>query len=281
MNEKINLSWDFYKSHCQEIFANLLESQKYSDVTLVSDDQYQFKAHKFMLGASSSVFHSILDNDIKHSIIYLRGIQHTEIALILQYVYQGRATLHQENLKDFFEAAKDLGIRELGGIDTVELKYEQNVKSESFQNDNEISLSDQYDFEVSKKQQSNITQNAHMQSNYEGNIKYPCQQCDHHASTKSNLNAHIQLKHVGKKFPCARCDHQATTAGNLKAHVQYMHEGVRYPCKQCKYQATTPSHLKTHIMSVHEGIRFQCQKCDFEAAQRGALKNHINSKHLY
>ena len=61
MSEKFNLTWHTFVTHGRELFKELMETQQYSDVTLVSDDNFTFKAHKFMLSACSPVFKNILD----------------------------------------------------------------------------------------------------------------------------------------------------------------------------------------------------------------------------
>ena len=76
MNEKYNLNWQTFSEHLQSMFKDLYEEEKHSDVTLVSDDQTQFKAHKIVLRACSPVFKKIIDNNpSQHPLIYLRGIQ--------------------------------------------------------------------------------------------------------------------------------------------------------------------------------------------------------------
>ena len=65
-NEKLTLTWHSYASHFREVLANLLDTGKSSDVTLVCDDQVKFKAHKLNLKIFSPVFESIL-NEKKNS----------------------------------------------------------------------------------------------------------------------------------------------------------------------------------------------------------------------
>ena len=51
MAEKYTLNWNTFTDHLQSMFKDHFEQDKYSDVTLVSDDQTQFKAHKIVLSA--------------------------------------------------------------------------------------------------------------------------------------------------------------------------------------------------------------------------------------
>ena len=75
--EKSNLNWHTYSDHLREILHEMMKSNELTEVTLICDDKNQFKAHKIVLSACSSVFKSII-NDLPQnsSVIYLRGIQH-------------------------------------------------------------------------------------------------------------------------------------------------------------------------------------------------------------
>merc|ERR1719378_1978795 len=105
MEEKINLKWQPFSSHGQELFKNLMESQEFFDVTLVSDDLHQYRVHKFILSACSTVFRKILASNPLNTSIYLRGICHEELESILQFICLGEATLYHERMNDFLNVA--------------------------------------------------------------------------------------------------------------------------------------------------------------------------------
>ena len=67
--EKYNLNWHTYSDHLKEMLHEMMKSNELTDVTLVCDDKRQFKAHKIVLSACSSVFKSII-NDLPHDLIY-------------------------------------------------------------------------------------------------------------------------------------------------------------------------------------------------------------------
>ena len=109
--EKLNLTWHTYTDHLREMLHNMLSSNELTDVTLVSEDKKQFKAHKVVLSASSSVFKSIIsENIISSPIIHFRGIQSYEIESILQFIYLGEATFYQDRMNEFINVAKSLEI---------------------------------------------------------------------------------------------------------------------------------------------------------------------------
>ena len=114
MTEKFNLTWYKFQTHTNELLSELYTSSSFSDVTLVCDDQTQFKAHKFVLSACSSVFRNILSCNNSSPFIYLRGIENEEMQSVLQFMYLGEATFCQERMNQFLDVAKDLDIKEIG-----------------------------------------------------------------------------------------------------------------------------------------------------------------------
>ena len=84
MAEKYTLNWDTFSDNLKLMFKDLYQEERYTEVMLVSDDQAQFKAHKFVLSACSPVFKKIIEsNPSQHPLIYLRGIQSYEMESIL------------------------------------------------------------------------------------------------------------------------------------------------------------------------------------------------------
>merc|ERR1712072_234840 len=109
------------------MFKDLYEEEKHSDVTLVCDDQTQFKVHKIVLRACSPVFKKIIDNNpSQHPLIYLRGIHSYELESILQFMYLGEGRFYQERMGEFIKVAKDLEVSEIS--EGVEMQNEEEEK---------------------------------------------------------------------------------------------------------------------------------------------------------
>ena len=315
MGKKFNLTWHTFSSHGQELFRDLMESQEFSDVTLVSDDQHQYRVHKFILSACSTVFRKILTSTSLNTLIYLRGIHHQELESILQFIYLGEVTLNHERINEFLNVSKNLDIKEIGknvvnkeeetenvneienfdendliqsdvnpindetAIGSPAIQELRNTSSSSIINDQKKPYKykcQQCDYQEDHK--SNL--NRHVQTKHEG-ITFPCQQCDYKATNQSNLQRHFETKHEDTKYPCQQCDYQATNLRNLQFHIHSKHEGIKYPCQECDYQATHPSSLQMHIKSKHEGVKYPCQQCDYQATQLSHLKRHVKAKHLF
>ena len=136
MMENYNLNWQTFSEHLQLMFKDLYEEGKHSDVTLVCDDQTQFKAHKIVLSACSPVFKKIIDNNpSQHPLIYLRGIQSYEMESILQFMYLGEGKFYYERMGEFIKVAKDLEVKEISK--GVEMQNEEEDVTEETVIDNE------------------------------------------------------------------------------------------------------------------------------------------------
>ena len=73
--DKYTLSWHTYSDHLRDILQEKGSDEYIADVTLITDDKKQIKAHRNILGNCSSVFEEILriNANNNHPVIYLRS----------------------------------------------------------------------------------------------------------------------------------------------------------------------------------------------------------------
>ena len=267
--ENYKLTWHTYSDHLRNMMEAMMINDNFADVTLVTDDRKKIKAHRNILSACSSVFKDILEIDPQnnHPLIYLKGIQYTEMESILQFIYLGEARFYEGRMIEFLDAAKNLSIRELGKsvgdgesflqkvLDTNKMIYEPNDNPPGFQE-----LID--------------GEEEHRKIHGGGN------QCDQQFTQQSNLKTNIQSQHRDEKYACDQCDYQATQQSSLTTHIQSVHEGVKYACNQCDYQATRQDSLTKHVHAKHEGVKYACNQCDYQAGYKSNLQCHIKKEHL-
>jgi hypothetical protein len=111
----------------QNTFRDLWNNRDFADVTLATVDGKQVKGHKLILGSSSSFFRDILlRNPHQHPLLYLKGVSHRELELILQFVYLGHCEVGHGDLSKFLDTGKELQINGL----VEDLKLSQNPKQE-------------------------------------------------------------------------------------------------------------------------------------------------------
>ena len=276
--EKYSLTWHTYSDHLKSMMKELMTNEDFSDVTLVTEDKKQMKANINILSACSPVFKDILKKDRHFSpIMYLRGIQYSELESIMQFIYLGEATFYEERMDEFLAVAKSLEIKELCNAQT-----ESNDEPEGYPSPTDQDTSTDL-VEEPTVISENINKQAPQQrhgSVVRVNGKYECDQCHKTYSGHQGLWHHKKSVHQGVKFDCNQCDYQGTTQQNLTVHIQGVHEGVKYACDKCDYQANFQSALTTHIQSKHEGIKYACDQCDYHATTQANLNRHIQSQHV-
>ena len=236
---------------------DLMTSNELTDVTLISEDNRQFKAHKVVLSASSTVFKSIInENYTTNPVIYLRGILSYEIESILQFIYLGKATFYQDRMNEFLQVGKSLEIKEInsdiGSFDNEEI---DDTQVHQFEQTNEIPTNSSDDTDphqlranMSPKQEIIISD---QRSKFQNDAEFSCDQCDKKYGSQRALNVHYRSFHEGVKYPCDQCNYKATQMGDLQQHIKSVHEGIKYSCDQCSYKATKKSNLQRHRNSAH------------------------------
>ena len=293
--EKYTLAWRSYSDHLREALGDMMSSNEFADVTLVTDDKQQIRAHRNILSACSPVFKNILQihSNITNPVIYLRGIQHFEMESIMQFMYLGEAKFYEERMSEFLMVSKDLEIKDLSSTG-IRTNYQPDSNKDSDFSENNDADEDVGDNPAQTFKEDEVYVENEIQTTNRPTIrksaaikrvsrtddgKYACNQCDYLAGHKSHLTKHIESIHEGIKHACNQCEYQTGYKSDLKKHHKSIHEGVRYACNQCDYQATQQGSLKTHIQSIHEGVKYACNQCDYQATTQSSLKTHIQSIH--
>merc|ERR1712126_285363 len=306
--EKYNLNWHSYSDHLREMLHEMMKSNELTDVTLVCDDKRQFKAHKIVLSACSSVFKSII-NDLPQnsSVIYLRGIQHQEMESILEFMYLGVATFYQERMNEFLNVAKSLEVKEISNQIEFGLREDEtsvyddlntkNVTKLDTDNQNEDVNEDIENIDRNEKSENvtkldmdnqiedvNVNEDIEHIDRNEKSENVPkskkCYECDELFVNSLTLMRHHNSIHKGVlKFQCGSCDKEYFRRQDLKLHVKSYHEGVKFPCNQCDKQFGHRRLLKMHVKSYHESVKFQCDQCDKQYGQRCVLNRHFRLHH--
>ena len=253
----------------------------FCDVTLVSDDQKPFKAHRYILSFFSPVLKNILiNNPHSHPLIYLRGVNHQDLASIMQLIYAGKTSVYHSNFKSFTQAAKHLQIKKLA----------ENILAYPIPTDPTNDVVNNYDPESIHKQNENKAENNERSILYHADQTkndelgssrklYKCEECKKSYKNRDGLSYHTKSKHGGIYHCCKYCGYGFARRTHLKRHEESIHEGVKYACDHCEYKATRQCTLKKHIESLHLGVKYSCDHCDFQAKWKSILQKHKNSVH--
>ena len=104
---KLNLTWNDFETCTSNSFRDLLGEQDFVDVTLVSEDDKQIKAHKVVLSACSPILKRILvRNPHQHPLIFLTGVKYQELESLVNFMYLGQVEVCQNDLDIFMRSAE-------------------------------------------------------------------------------------------------------------------------------------------------------------------------------
>ena len=112
-HEKFCLRWNDFESNISVAFREIREEKDFFDCTL-SIGTRQIQAHKLILSACSPFFRSILrQNPHQHPLLYLKGVEFTDLQAVLNFMYHGEVNVAQEELNSFLAVAEDLQVKGL------------------------------------------------------------------------------------------------------------------------------------------------------------------------
>ena len=90
-------------------------------------------SHKIVLSACSPVLKNLLlNNPHSHPLLCLRGVKQQELQSILQFMYFGEATIHQDGINIFMDVASYLEVELLRKEDETNNEFVNSEEEEGF-----------------------------------------------------------------------------------------------------------------------------------------------------
>ena len=305
-------SFGGFEKHVLSMLDESFIFSNFTDVTLVSDDNKHFLAHKSVLSTSSPVLSEILKNNPdQETFIIFKNVCQKVLRSLLDYIYLGTANISQDIYQEFISIGKELQILGLGedkvfngeleyGIEDIDIistisfsgmQLDQKEKDilqdycEKEYNENSLKKENSSDsIELTDLTQTNLQQINDMKMQecvYKSNSKqrkFKCDVCEYKAG-RSKLKEHKRTKHLGITYPCDKCDFKASSRSSFHQHIKVKHEGIRYKCKHCRTDFTARSYLNIHIRTVHEGTRYSCNECSHISKTPAYLNFHKRKIH--
>ena len=310
--ETFKLTRDSGSKFVQEVLCNLLTTGDFSDVTLVCDDQFKFKVHKFILKACSPIFMNMVDEmDNAKTVIYIRGINPLVLKPILEFIYNGKTSFNQDLLEEFVKVAKDLQVKEIiqgevGNKDNISKGNNAVIPPEEKNNSYEVTVEENidYDYESFLEIKDIEIDNDDHFNNTNENIpdsaeltkpEVPSDVCHSFTENTSAVTQNVEKENeianfekekqetldklVYSPFQCQQCDEVYLKKSQMFKHVKRKHQNMKYFCNECDYQTTRHWSMKMHKEGVHEGIKYPCNRCEYKSTRQSSLIIHIESVH--
>ena len=255
-SEKFCLSWNDFQATVSNSFKTFQKDGDFHDVTLVTEDMKQLKAHKVILSACSEFFKTILKaNAHSHPLIYLNGVDSTNMQFILDYMYRGEVSIYQDQLDVFLSMAQTMNVAGLIGnqeqSDDDGLTPIKTIKSGT--------LSEKPLFPKPKQV---------------FNIKTPLPETPQQnvEETLNELQLSTALSKTSETFPLADMSEIDSKLEELTDRIN----GV-WTCKSCGKTAKRKLHLHWHIESHFGDLSLPCGHCDRTFRSKRSFEQHMKN----
>ena len=303
----------FIQLHAKEL-PNLLQeelqdryrNQSLTDVTLVSDEQGEFVAHKIILSSFSPIFRSVLPDNSDHQYVYLQGVKASVLENLLEFMYRGETFIDNEEISDFLTAARDFKLREFTEEKTPDSLYvdpNSSVEDVKLFSASDSETLEQYLLQDSERLET-VEKTEELDYKPPRDVKVKCkiktEKTEKNAKVivSSPVKKEILQQMVEKKkkrqikldpvsgelmqykFRCEVCDAPYQSSVGLGFHMKAKHQGVVYPCSECDYTSSFQPNTTRHMKEKHQGKMYYCDKCDYKIGRSEMMKTHVEYEHL-
>ena len=251
MSEKFCLKWNDFHSNVTKSFINLRREEDFYDVTLVCDDQKQISAHKVVLSSSSEFFKYILkQNKHSHPLLCLEGIDSRELNNVLDYVYHGEVSIHQDDLDRFLSVAQRLKleglIAEQNVFNMLEEQNALNMLTENISKDigyNDTKIEDNQTIQNDK-----LTESKAMISTQFSPLILNSENFQNLEELDAKI-LEILVRDQEGLWNCLMCGKKSMYKGHIREHAEIHFEGLAFSCPDpnCDYIARQRCNLRKHI----------------------------------
>ena len=238
-------SWNNFEQNLSSAFQQLRNNNDFLDVTLVSEEGDHLSAHKAILSTSSDFFQEILTKaNHTNPLLFLSGFNFKVLTAVLDFIYNGKVNLYQEEVDMFLESAQKLKIHGLTQKLQEEKKETTFVENEVYQSNFACSSylkEGEENSNATSLQEATIEKETTVETIVSPNVT----RC-------SNLNydEHITKCKVGWK--CNFCGKTKTTKANMNLHVEIHIDGLSFPCKFCAMNFRSRNVLNSHTNRAHK-----------------------------
>jgi len=273
--DKFCLKWNDLEGNIRNYFSKLRKEQELFDVTLASDDGKHMQAHKIILSAASCFFSDIFMKSSKSNdmLIYLKGITGSDLADVLDFIYNGEAFVSQDEIKHFLETGQELKIIGLEG-ELLDIAESNPNESKTTQKNNitepEYKNSDDSTFQINVFNDIDVQVDGSGFRNHEVFQRNSINELDDQIFEMIEKNEGV--------WKCKVCRKSATSQIDIKRHAEIHIGGMSHNCRICNKSYPNRESLRVHISQLHSEL-VSCGICGKSGMTKKTFYNHRRTKH--
>jgi len=296
------LRWEEFEANISCALQDLRTEEDLCDVTLVCEDG-EVKAHKVILSACSTFFRRVVARTGSHAhpLLYLRGVTTKELGSILDFMYQGKVSVPQEELPAMLSLASDLQVRGLTDshkpeADTVRRREDGGEEAEEERDTclvvpakKTARKSFQHRKPEAIKQKELVPADAIFECEDVDNVGYEDQSNsvevwgfeDHEEEEEKEdtaiLGTNLEAPPHDETNKEEILDAMVESICVRRSHYHGM--GTVYECGICKKVVKKKEKMRCHAEKHIKGFSHQCVYCGKHYKTRPSMKVHISIAH--
>ena len=181
----VGLSWNDLEATTRSTFQYFWENNNFTDVTLVTKDNEEIKAHKVILSNGSQLLKDMLLEKPDENIFNVDYVTYNELKPIIKFIYLGECEVVRSEWKSFLSVGRKLEVIGLQKYDSNKFEFHDGMKYEckhcKYEATNEMILTNHIQLEHVKTRPC-------------------CDQCEFEAENDSCLRRHIHTVHESRNL---------------------------------------------------------------------------------
>ena len=266
-SETFCLKWNDFIDNVITSFAQLRKDKDFADVTLAPGDggQTVVKAHRVVLASGSHVLKSLLtQHPSENPLIFMRGMKQDQLNSIVDFLYFGEVSIHQDELNDFLALAEELQQKGLTESKNNAASKPQKIKRESISGAPHIVNYQQILREKKPRKSGNtITESGHGSSQISVVEDYASDRLgksgvsfrDGNDDLENEISKYLEkVQGTSNRWSCLSCG-KIDQKINIKKHIEGHHLEQRdHICNVCGTKSRSRNSLQNHMSSCHRRV---------------------------
>ena len=312
----VQISNEESQSNRSRVLQDILAKSQFLDVIIVNEEK-EWGAHKLILSSASPVLRRILDRGpAMQSLIYLIGTKSSVIEALLNFIYEGEASVRMTDVQNFMRLGNDLQLegiyndvndeilsnmqqhrttKNCSKVNKNDLLFQgttsvsQRIKKETLHEHENYQMESELNPHDSEEMDSNVTRQDLKKSleKNSGTSSDNALQFEVFNEQDVDLNKVRSYKKdndllsIGKSIPIDSTLPVTSISEFCEAISPFMVKfGSRHwKCSACPYSSDFRQHVMDHAETHLGPLLFVCTFCQMEFARHQFLRRHVKKQH--